>query len=80
MTNYLQPHQARTVEPTPYEKKLAGAIEEVFGTGRHDLPGLVDGLNQMGVPAPHGDVWTAESFTTEMKRLAAPQRPAGKEA
>lgn len=80
MTNYLQPHQARTVEPTPYEKKLAGAIEEVFGTGRHDLAGVVDGLNELGVPAPGGEAWTTESFTTEMKRLAGPQDPAGKEA
>jgi hypothetical protein len=80
MTNYLQPHQARTVEPTPYEKKLAGAIEEVFGTGRHDLEGLVSGLNGMGVPAPGGEVWTTDSFTAEMKRLASPQGSAGKEA
>jgi hypothetical protein len=80
MTNYLQPHQARTVEPTPYERKLAGAIEEVFGSGRHDLDGLVDGLNELGVPAPGGEVWTADSFTTEMKRLAGSDRLAGKEA
>ena len=74
--SYLQPFQARTSEPTPYEMKLAGAIEEVFGTGRHDLAGLVEGLNDMGVPAPGGEAWTADSFTTEIKRLAA----AGKEA
>lgn len=74
--SYLNPHQARTAEPTPYELKLAGAIEEVFGTGRHDLEGLVDGLNEMGVPAPGGDAWTAASYTTEIRRLAQ----AGKEA
>jgi hypothetical protein len=74
--SYLQPFQARISEPTPYEMKLAGAIEEVFGTGRHDLAGLVEGLNDMGVPAPGGEAWTAASFTTEIKRLAA----AGKEA
>lgn len=76
MTNYLKPYQARTAEPTPYEKKLAGAIEEVFGSGRHDLAGVVDGLNELGVPAPGGEVWTADTFTSEMKRLAS----AGKEA
>ncbi len=69
-TNYLEPFQARDTEPSPYEMKLAGAIEEVFGTGRHDLDGLVDGLNELGVPAPGGATWTAESFTTEIKRLA----------
>ena len=41
---------------------------------------LVSGLNEMGVPAPGGEVWTTDSFTAEMKRLAAPQGPAGKEA
>jgi hypothetical protein len=76
MTNYLEPHQARITEPTPYELKLAGAIEEVFGTGRHDLDGLVAGLNELGVPAPGGHEWTAASFGTEIKRLAA----AGKDA
>ena len=30
-------------DPTPYELKLAGAIEEVFGTGVHHLEGLVEG-------------------------------------
>lgn len=69
--SYLQPFQARVAEPTPYETKLAGAIEEVFGSGRHDLPGLVDGLNEMGVPAPGGETWTTENFTIEIKRLAA---------
>jgi hypothetical protein len=69
-TNYLEPFQARDTEPSPYEMKLAGAIEEVFGTGRHDLDGLVAGLNELGVPAPGGTTWTPESFTTEIKRLA----------
>ena len=68
--SHLQPFQARTTEPTPYELKLAGAIEEVFGSGRHDLDGLVDGLNDLGVPAPGGAPWTSESYTTEIERLA----------
>jgi hypothetical protein len=73
--SYLQPHQARNADPTPYELKLAGAIEEVFGTGRHDLAGLVAGLNELGVPAPGGEVWTEASYTAEIQRLAQ----AGKE-
>jgi hypothetical protein len=83
--SHLQPFQARTADPTPYELKLAGAIEEVFGSGRHDLHELVDGLNELGVPAPGGETgtaqtWTAQTFTTEIKRLASPDRPAGKGA
>lgn len=67
----LEPHQARSGEPTPYERKLAGAIEEVFGAGRHDLPGLVEGLNDMGVLGPGGEPWTEASFRDEMKLLGA---------
>jgi hypothetical protein len=73
--SHLQPRQASPNAPTQYDLKLAGAIEEIFGTGRHDLVSLVDGLNELGVPAPGGDVWTPESFTTEIHRLAE----AGKE-
>jgi len=68
---YLVQNQTRQAESTPYERKLAGAIEEVFGSGRHDLGGLVDGLNEMGVLAPGGRQWTEESFTAEMQRLGA---------
>jgi hypothetical protein len=68
--SHLQPFQARTTDPTPYELKLAGALEEVFGSGRHDLAGVVDGLNEVGVPAPGGAAWTTASFTTEIERLA----------
>jgi hypothetical protein len=68
---YLVEHQARTSDPTAYEVKLSGAIEEVFGVGRHDLAGLVSGLNDMGVLGPGGQPWTEESFRDEMQRLGA---------
>ena len=68
---YLQPVQAGTSAPTPWDLKLAGAIEEVFGTGRHDLAGLVDGLNELGIPAPGGEQWTPEGFTIAIAELAA---------
>lgn len=71
MSLYLVEHQARSVPPTPYEIKLAGAVEEVFGGGRHDLDGLVDGLNQLGMLAPNGEPWTADGFTAEMARMGA---------
>lgn len=68
---YLQAHQTRDREPTAYELRLAGTIEEVFGTGVHDLPGLVEGLRVRGLRAPDGNDWTEESFRTEMSRLGA---------
>jgi hypothetical protein len=72
MTHHeLQPHQAGNGDPTAYERKLAGAIEQVFGSGTHDLAGLVTGLNTMGVAAPDGSPWTETSFADEMTRLGA---------
>jgi recombinase-like protein len=68
---HLVKNQSRSSDPTPYELKLAGAIEEVFGSGRHDLPGLVSGLNDMGILGPSGQQWTEESFTAEMQRAGA---------
>lgn len=69
MELYLQERQTRTAPPSPYEIKLAGAIEEVFAGGAETLDGLVAGLNSMGIPAPEGGAWTQESFTREMARL-----------
>ena len=71
MSLYLVEHQSHSAPPTPYEVKLAGAIEEVFGSGRHDLDALVDGLNQLGMLAPNGEPWTADVFTAEIARMGA---------
>lgn len=71
MSQYLMIHQTRTAEPTPYETKLAKAIEEVFGTGVHHLEGLVKGLNGAGMHGPDGLPWTTDSFTAEMRRIGA---------
>jgi hypothetical protein len=65
---YLVKNQTRTGDPTPYDEKLAGAIEEVFGGGRHDLAGLVGGLNELGLLAPGGEPWTEQSFQDEMSK------------
>jgi hypothetical protein len=70
-TQYLEPHQAGTASLPPYEHKLAGAIEEVFGDGRHTLDGLVEGLNDLGVLAPDGRAWTEDSLVAELHRLGA---------
>lgn len=71
MTPYLEVHQSRTHEPSPYEVKLARVLEEVFAHVGHDLPDVVLGLNDRNVYAPDGEPWTQESFTTEMRRLGA---------
>ncbi|UZF42841.1 recombinase-like helix-turn-helix domain-containing protein [Rhodococcus rhodochrous] len=78
MDRYLVINQARTADPTPYEIKLAKAIEAVFGSGVHDLDGLVHdldglvrGLNASGIHAPDAQEWTAQSFTAEMRRIGA---------
>jgi hypothetical protein len=69
--NYLEPHQSRQGQPSAYEVKLAGAIEEIFGRRTHDLPGLLAELNSAGLTAPDGRPWAEESFTAEMHRLGA---------
>lgn len=71
MELYLQERQTRASAPTPYQSKLAGAIEEVFGSGVETLDGLVAGLNSMDIPGPAGAEWTEESFTDEIARLGA---------
>lgn len=66
---YLEVHQTHPEPISPYETKLSGAIMEVFGRGVHELPGLIDGLNAMGLNAPDGGHWNEENFRSEMRRL-----------
>lgn len=68
---YLEVHQTRDHEPTSYEIELAGAVEEIFATGIHDLAGLVEDLRTRGLRSPGGEEWTEESFRSEMARLGA---------
>ncbi|MDJ1133444.1 recombinase-like helix-turn-helix domain-containing protein [Streptomyces iconiensis] len=68
---YLAVHQSRTHEPTPYEYKLAAALEEVFTSEGHELADVVRGLNARTVHAADGNPWTEESFRAEMNRLGA---------
>ena len=68
---YLDAHQTHPDPMSPYEAKLSGAIMEVFGRGVHELPGLLDGLNAMGLNAPDGGQWNEENFRSEMRRLGA---------
>ncbi|MEU0372247.1 recombinase-like helix-turn-helix domain-containing protein [Streptomyces sp. NPDC006283] len=68
---YLDIHQSRTHEPTPYEYKLAATLEEVFAKEGHDLADVVRGLNARQVHAADGAPWTEESFLAEINRLGA---------
>ncbi len=69
---YLEPHQARTTEPTAYENLLGDSIEHAFSSGIAELQGLADFLNEHG-PGPQNvvDQWTAESLAAELHRLGA---------
>ena len=67
---YLDPAQSRLGKPLgPYEKKLSGALAEIFGGGTHDLEGVIAGLNTLGLHAPNGEPWNEDSFRAEMRRL-----------
>ncbi|WP_221795701.1 recombinase-like helix-turn-helix domain-containing protein [Oceanobacter mangrovi] len=67
---YLEPHQARTRDNTPFEDLLADSIERAFAEQIHDLPTLVDFLNRVGPPCPtESGLWTADSYQTLMSKL-----------
>lgn len=71
MTLYVAVHQSREHEPSPYEHKLAGVLEEVYAHEGHSLADVVRGLNSRTVYAPDGQPWTEQSFTAEIERLGA---------
>lgn len=66
---YLDAHQTHPGPFSPYEVKLSGSIMEVFASGTHDLPGLVAGLNTLGLHAPDGGQWNEDNLRAEMRRL-----------
>jgi hypothetical protein len=66
---YLDPHQSRRREPTDWEMSLAGAIEQAFGQGHHELPALVAALNASRVRPREGGHWTEANFTALMREL-----------
>jgi hypothetical protein len=68
---YLDPHQARTRTPTTYEDLLGDAIERAFAAGVHDLPGLVERLNDSGLASPSGKAWTEAIYREEIAVLGA---------
>jgi len=70
-SQYLERCQTRTGPTPPYEQKLAGAIEEIFSRGHHDLATLVAELNAAKISAPDGRQWTEAAFVAQMQILGA---------
>jgi hypothetical protein len=68
---YLEPHQTRTHAPSDWERQLAGAIENAFAKGAHELDALVAALNASRVRPRAGGAWTSENFTALMRELGA---------
>lgn len=66
---YLETHQSHPDPITPYERKLAGSLTEIYSSGVDTLDGVVAGLNDLGLHGPDGGPWTAENFRAEMRRL-----------
>jgi hypothetical protein len=66
---YVEPNQARTRRPTPFENALGDALEAAFAHGVHDLAGIVAALNRTGPRPPTGGEWTDDSFQREIARL-----------
>lgn len=54
-----------------YEDRLGDALEKLLGSGGDDLAALSSGLNELGIDAPDGVRWSAESLAAELRRLAA---------
>ena len=52
--------------------KLDDALMKVLGAGKHELPAIVEGLNQTDVKPASGTRWTADQFCEELHRRARP--------
>jgi hypothetical protein len=68
---YLQPHQAQTRPPTPYEDLLADSLERAYGQQHHEVGAIVKFLNEVGPEPQTAPQWTEAVFLDELKRLGA---------
>jgi hypothetical protein len=66
---YMEQWQAGNGDATPYEAALGNALEQLFDAGIYDLPGIVKGLNRMGVMTPDGQAWTEAGYAGVMEKL-----------
>jgi hypothetical protein len=70
-TQYLNPAQQRTAEPTAFENKLGDALEAIFMRREYELAQIVSSLNATEVFDEDGSPWTEASFCAVMERLGA---------
>jgi hypothetical protein len=68
---YLEPHQARTSEPTAYENLLGDTLERAYASGVTAIEALVAFLNEQGPQPLTTDLWTPDVLKAELARLAA---------
>ena len=61
--------QNRAEPPSPFEDRIADALEKIFAKGIDELAGVVRELNQAAIRDRDGNAWTEESFQAEMERL-----------
>ncbi len=64
-------YRTKITDPTEYETALCKVLFAILGQSIHDLPGIVEGLNQSAVEPRDGGPWTEEIFTSEMARLGS---------
>ena len=57
-----------TVEDS--DAPLCDALMGVLGSGAHDVPGIVNGLNKANVPPPGAHRWTEELFLEQLRQRA----------
>lgn len=67
---YRWQHRARA--PTDYESRLADELMATFAAEVHDLPGIVERLNESDLASPEGGLWTAGTFSAAVRDLASP--------
>jgi hypothetical protein len=58
---------------TAAETGLAKALEEIFATGQHELPAVVEHLQRQQVPRPSGtkEPWSVEALEAELRQINA---------
>lgn len=75
MASYTFPYgewrQSTERPPTEWETALAGAIEDAFTKGKHELEQLVAALNASRVRPRSGGAWTPELFALTMRELGS---------
>ena len=64
-------HRTVNQAQSEYDRDLSTTLFRILSRSIHDLPGIVNELNQSEVRPPDAVEWTEEKFTVEMKRLGA---------